>query len=850
MSALLRRAGWRYLLGHPWQFGLSIVGVALGVAVVISIDLANSSAEQAFTLSAEAVMGRATHHIVGGPSGVPEELYSKLRVELGIRLTAPVVEGYGATPDDDGQALRVLGIDPFAEQPFRPYLSSSAPERPVTVSALLTQPGAVLMSSHTAERLGLKAGDMLPLQIGATRHTAHLIGLLEPSDAISRRAMDNLLMTDIATAQEWLDMRGRLSRIDLRLSDDGVGEQQLRRIGAALPAGVEIVPAGAQSQALAQMTRAFRFNLTAMSLLALIVGMFLIYNTMTFSVVQRRALIGILRAIGVTRAQVFKLILSESLLIAGIGTIAGILFGIVLARGLIGLVTQTINDLYFVVSVSELSVAPLSLIKGIALGLGASVLAALVPAVEATTAPPRAVESRSHIEGRWRRAVPRAAYSGVASICLGAALLAWPSRNLLMSYGAFFVIILGCALLTPAATVGLMRALGSHMRRLFGILGAMAARDVVAALSRTAVAIAALMIALATTVGVGVMIHSFRGAVARWLDTSLHADIYVSSPSLVARRNQSTLPAQLIERLAAVPGVAVVNTYRGVTVNTARGLTELVALGLDPRSYAAFNFKEGDPQQIWPAFQHGGAVIVSEPYAYHHRLTVGSTIALPTDYGEQVFPIVGIFYDYGSDHGIVMMSRRTYDRWWHDRKVTSLGIYAEPGVEIEALMESLRRQLGGQDVSIRPNRAIREASLDVFDRTFAITRVLRVLAMGVAFIGVLSALMAMQLERAREMAVLRANGLTPRQVWRLITLKTGLMGLVAGVLAMPIGTLLAALLVFVINRRSFGWTMQLEATPELLLQAPALALVAAMLAGLYPALNMARTSPALALRAE
>lgn len=850
MSALLRRAGWRYLLGHPWQFGLSMVGVALGVAVVISIDLTNASAQQAFALSAETVMGRATHHIVGGPSGVPEELYTKLRVELGIRLTAPVVEGYGATPDDDGQALHLLGIDPFAEQPFRPYLSGPAQQQSSVVPPLLTQPGAVLMSTHTAQRLGLKPDETLFLQIGATRHTAHVIGLLEPTDALSRRALENLLVTDIATAQEWLEMGRRLSRIDVRLSDDDVGEQQLRRIGAALPAGVEIVPTGTQAQAVAQMTRAFRFNLTAMSLLALIVGMFLIYNTMTFSVVQRRALIGTLRAIGVTRSQVFKLILSESLFMAGIGTAVGILLGLALARGLVGLVTQTINDLYFVVSVTELAVAPLSLIKGVALGLGASLLAALVPAVEATDAPPRAVQSRSLIEERWRRAVPHAASGGVVSLCLGAALLAWPSRNLVVSYGAFFVIILGCALLTPAATVGLVRAFAPLMRRLFGILGAMAARDVIAALSRTAVAIAALMIALATTVGVGVMIHSFRGAVVRWLDMSLHADIYVSSPSLVARRNESTLPPPLIERLATVPGVAVVNTYRGVTVNTGRGLTQVVALGLDPRSYAAFDFKQGDPQRIWPAFQHGGAVIASEPYAYHHRLTVGSTIRLPTDHGEQLFPVVGIFYDYGSDHGIVMMSRRTYERWWHDRKVTSLGLYAEPGVEIEALMESLRREVGGYDVVIRPNRAIRAASLDVFDRTFAITHVLRVLAMGVAFIGVLSALMAMQLERAREMAVLRANGLTPRQVWGLITLKTALMGLVAGLLAMPVGTVLATLLVFVINRRSFGWTMQLDVTPALLLQAPALALVAAMLAGMYPALNMARTSPALALRAE
>jgi putative ABC transport system permease protein len=566
--------------------------------------------------------------------------------------------------------------------------------------------------------------------------------------------------------------------------------------------------------------------------------------------VQRRALIGTLRAIGVTRREVFQLILSESLLIGWVGTVTGILLGILLGRGLVGLVTRTINDLYFVVSVSELAVAPSSLMKGAALGIGATLLAALVPAIEATTAPPRAVQSRSMMEAQWRRFVPRAAWTGAGSLLLGAAVLLLPSRNLILSYGAFFVIIIGCALLTPATTVMLMQLVRPFMRRVFGVLGGMSARDVVAALSRTAVAIAALMIAIATTVGVGIMIQSFRQTVVRWLDTSLHADIYVSSPSLVARRNETTLDPNVIERLSSVPGVAVVNTYRGVTVETSAGLAQIVALKLDPRSYSAFQFKQGNSESIWPAFQDGGAVIVSEPYAYRHNLDVGSTVRVPTDQGEHEFRIVGIFYDYGSDQGVVMMSRRTYEQWWNDRRVTSLGIYAWPGTNVEALVESLRRQAGGQDVLIRPNRAIRAASLDVFDRTFAITAVLRILAMGVAFIGVLSALMAMQLERAREMAVLRANGLTPRQVWGLITLKTGLMGLVAGLLAMPVGMVLAVLLVFVINRRSFGWTMQLEFAPGLLLQALLLALVAAVLAGVYPALKMARTSPALALRGE
>ncbi len=276
-----------------------------------------------------------------------------------------------------------------------------------------------------------------------------------------------------------------------------------------------------------------------------------------------------------------------------------------------------------------------------------------------------------------------------------------------------------------------------------------------------------------------------------------------------------------------------------------------MALGIEPRTYQSFRFKEGDPATIWPAFQEGGAVIVSEPYAYHHDLGAGSTLRLRTDQGEREFPVAGVFYDYGSDQGVVMISRRTYDQYWQEGGITSLGLYATPGTDVDQLVASLRNLVGDQQqVVIRSNRALREASLEVFDRTFAITAVLRLLATVVAFVGVLSALMALQLERTREMGVLRATGLTPRQVWGLVTSQTGLMGLVAGLLAMPVGLVMAVVLIYVINRRSFGWTLQMAVDPFVLGQALLLALAAAILAGLYPALRMARTSPAEALREE
>jgi putative ABC transport system permease protein len=588
-----------------------------------------------------------------------------------------------------------------------------------------------------------------------------------------------------------------------------------------------------------------------LSLLVLVVGMFLIYNTRTFSVVQRRAHIGTLRALGVTRREVFTLVIAEALVIGVIGTALGTALGIVLADGLTALVTRTINDLYFVVAVRELTVAPASLAKGIALGLGATLGAALVPAWEATRAPASSVLRRSTLEAQHHRAAPRLALLGLGTWLLGALLLAWPTRSLPVSYAALFGVILGAALITPLATLALMRVLTPVMARAGGLLGRMATRNVTAMLSRTGVAVSALAVAVAATVGVATMITSFRDSFTQWLDHTFRADLYISAPAVNAGAGNLPLDATLVQRLVRTPGVAEVTTGRHFHLESAGGTTELFAVATTRERFRHFDFKAGAADAIWPMFERGEAVIVSEPYAYHHQLALGDAVRLRTGLGERAFTVAGIYADFGSDQGVVTMSRAAYERYWRDRTITSLAVYAQPETPVDVLQRALEARAGAQQaLVIRSNRGLREASLEIFDRTFAITEVLRVLATLVAFVGILSALMALQLERARPLAVLRANGLTPAQLWGLVTAETGLMGLAAGLLAMPLGLLLATLLILVINRRSFGWSMAVTIDPAILVQGLLLAVVAALVAGLYPAYRMARTSPALALREE
>ncbi|MEZ4836294.1 MAG: FtsX-like permease family protein [Caldilineaceae bacterium] len=513
------RLAWRHAWRRPLQSLFLVIGVAIGVAMIVAIDLANGSASRAFELGTETVTGKATHQIVGGPSGLDENLYTSLRRDLGYRLSAPVVEDYVSVPALDAQPMRLLGVDAFAEPPFRSYLGQD-PEinSNGNLSMLLVEPNTILLSAAVAARYSLNPGDTINIRAGTESVDLTIIGLLAPSDDLSRRALDGLLIADIATAQEVLGKVGRLDRIDLLIPEGDTAT--LDRIESILPPSARIVRPAARSGTVEEMTAAFRLNLTALSLLALVVGMFLIYNTVTFSVIQRRPVIGTLRALGMTRREIFSMILVESLLLGFLGTLAGLGLGIVLGRGAVQAVTQTVNDLFFVVAVRDVSIPVWTLVKGVVSGLAAALVAALVPAYEATSVPPAGALKRSDVEEKVRAALPWVSGAGVIVFAVGALLLI-PEWNLIITFAGLFGIVIGIALLTPGITFMLMDGMQRLIGRRLGILVRMAPRDIVRSLSRTSVAIAALMVSVSVIIGVGVMIGSFRLTVEQWLDDVL-----------------------------------------------------------------------------------------------------------------------------------------------------------------------------------------------------------------------------------------------------------------------------------------------------------------------------------------
>lgn len=840
MTRLLSLAGWRYHRRHPAQAWLMLVGVALGVAVVVAVDCANAAVERALRWSVDAVTGTATHEIAGGPAGLDEALYTRLRL-AGWREIAPRVDGRGKLPAQADTAVTVIGADLLnlaggeGEAKLAEGVSGEALRR------LLVEPDTVAVSARFAARWRLRSGERIALSAGGATREVEIVALFEPRGEAAAVGLEQVVLADIATVQEWLGMTGRLSRIDVSLSgNDMEAEARLR---AALPPDAALLAFDRRRDNLLRLSDAFRLNLEAFSLLALAVGMLLIYNAFTFAVVQRRAMIARLRALGVTRGELARAILFEAAALGLAGAAVGVLAGYGLGQGVLRQVAGTVNDLYFAAAVTEVPLPKTAWVQGALLGVLTSVLAAAVPVWEAVSAPVRVVLGRAGLETRVRRGLPWVALGG--GVLFGAGLVTlWLSpRSLAGAYAALFAMMLGVALLIPLATLALMTLLRPLAKRVVGLTGGMAARGVVVSLSRGGVAVAALAVAVSATVGVTIMIDSFRVSVTDWLAQTLRADIYISAGG-------APLAPDAVARWAALPGVTAVSSARRVVLDQADGPVELMALSPAAGSYAGFRFKEGDAGTVWPAFLSGGAVLVSESYAYRHGLRVGDGVRLRTLHGDHRFPVAGVYYDYGSDRGTVTMSRPTYEKEWGDTRLTSIALYLAPGVDAAAFAERLRTQMSGTPLLIRSNRDIRTGALQIFERTFAVTEVLRTLVLVVAVVAVLGALAALILERAREWAVLRALGMLPMELWALVSGETLLMGLAAGLFALPLGLGVAYMLTQVIQPRAFGWTMGYAVDPWLLAQALLLTLLAAAVAALYPAWRVARTPPADALRME
>lgn len=833
-SKLLALASLRFYRRHPWQLGLAILGIALGIAVFVGIQLANDNARRAFELSSSAAQGQLTHRLLPATDSLAEDVYFALKRDRRYLTAAPVIESAATIDLPDGRTLGVTlrGIDLIEE----PALRSPAQLSGLQANALqlMSEPGSVLLPQGVAALPGAAPEPTIELAVGERRTTLRVVGTYEGA-----QGTEPVVITDIATAQSVAGLDGRISRVDLAL--DAAAALAL---AAALPNNTVLVPA-TEDQALRELTRAFNTNLSVLGLLALVVGMFLIYSTISFTIVQRSRSIAVMRALGLDRRELLTLLLGEALVIGLIGTLLGLVLGRLLSSALLELVLRTIGDLYFRRSLAQAETSNLVYLMGGAVGIAATLLSSLVPAVAASR---REIASaaRSGIERSARRITRLFAWTSLPLFGLALLVLIVGPPHLWLGYLALGLVLAGGAMLVPLATRGLMRFAEAPLAASAGIAGRMAARGVTDSLSRTGVATTALAVAVATVMSIGLMIGSFRASLIDWIDTTAAADLYLD-PTGASGNDADDVLATLQTAMTSVPGVEALSAMRVTPVATRFGQLSLRAIAPGPAGYG-FDLAAPADAAVTELFTAPNALFIAEPLAYRLELGVGDRIDLPAANGMTSFRVSGVYRDYNTGGSEVAIPLSAYRRLFADQGVTTIGVHLEPQADENTVVAAIRELPGGRSARIRSTARIREISLLVFDQTFQITEVLRLLAAIVAFLGIMSGVSALQLEREREFAVLRSIGMSVRQLFGQNLAQTALLGMAAGVTAVPLGTALAWLLVQVINKRSFGWSMDFVLTPGTLLSGLGMAIAAAVLAGLYPGFVGARADTGLAWR--
>ncbi len=852
---LLLRFGLRHHRRHPLQTLLTLLGIAAGVALLVAMQSSQATAERAFDAALATVAGDATHTVTAGPAGVPVAHYAALARELGGRHAAPSVHAIArAMQRPERTVLRVLGIDPLADASLRPWAAAgSRGTVPFPLAALMAQPGTFVATPALRTRLGLADGDELPITVGGRPFRARCVGALAVDGALAA-GLDDVLLVDIATAQEWTGRQDRIDRIDLRL-DAANTQHALAAVRTCLGTAARIEAVGARQGGLAQLARGFRVNLTALSLLSLLVGAFLVHETMRLSVVARRPQFGVLRALGVASRSLGIAVAAEAAMLGLLGSGLGALLGLGAAQLLLAPLVRTLNDHYATFSLHGVVFEPGLLLLGTALGGGVAVLAGLGPAVAASRVTARSVL----VPARAAAASPASPWRALRWILppalVAVLLLTTCEDRLLQAYFGMLALVVAAVAAVPPALAACLAA-AARVARPAGPFVRYVVRSTLAARDHLALPMAAMVLAVGTTIGLATLVGSFRDSVAGWLGQVLPGDVFVSVPGGVDERTLAFAPA-VASALEATPGVVATTAYYRsvlpVRGGTRQGAADLDVVGVraSARFVRGFPLLAGDDERGRGALSRDDGAWVSEPLAFRFGLAVGDVLTVATARGDVPLPIAAIYRDYSNERGEVIVGAT-----WFAAHVgtgsTAFGFEVAADTTPEAVADAMRVRSAAaadQAISVQVQRALRESSLAIFDRTFAITGVMRLLCLAVAFFGIYAAFAAMQYERGAEIGLLRCLGASPSRIGLVVIGQTALLGLCAGVLAVPLGGLFGHVLADVVNRVSFGWTLVEVAMPwRAAGEAVLLAIAAAVLAGLQPAWRFSHMRPAAALR--
>ncbi|MGB8768724.1 MAG: FtsX-like permease family protein [Candidatus Korobacteraceae bacterium] len=825
----------RQFFREPLRAALIVLAVALGVAVVLAIELAGGAAAGSFRSSIETLTGNADLEVTA-IGGVPDEVVGRLATLPYAIQVRPRIEDYAVVPAT-GQTVPLIGLDLIADHP---HVLSSADRNLTSDDALLdiARDDSVWVSDH----LGVKGGDKLRLQINDRTREYTVRGVLKDSGDSG-----GLVIMDIATAQRALQRSGRVDRVLLKVPSTPSVEQWGQRIRSSLPAGVELRREGTQTDENRRMLSAFRWNLRILSYVALVVGAFLIFNTISVSVVRRRPEIGIVRALGASRTDVLTAFLGEAACFGIAGGLLGIILGRVMATGAVRLLGATVQNLYVSSRPGAIELTPGIVALGLLIGIGMSLASAASPAREASMVSPIEAMARGEREYAARVHKFRDLWIAMALAMLGAVASQVPAieGKPFFGYAAALLMIAASAFAIPALVSGLAALSSGLLRRMVGVEAMLASRSLASSLRRTSVLVGALSTAIAMTTAVGIMVGSFRQTVQVWMDDQLKADLFLRPAGDPASDRYPTLDPSLAGKIAELPGVAGVDRFRGYDISY-QGLPATLGSADTRGSHdlAKIQFLSGRPSSVVDAeLRSGNNAVISEPFANKHHLRAGDYLTLPLGEARASFRVVDVFYDYGSEKGFIVVDRSTLLRFLPDPAPSSIAVYVASGAKVDLVKAEVEKVVAGRSVLIFTNRNLRTEAIQIFDRTFAITYALELVAIFVAIIGIAGALLALVIDRRRELGLLRFLGAAVSQIRKLILVEAGLIGLLANVAGLSLGVVLSLLLIFVIDKQSFGWTIQFHWPVAMLVGSLTLVYIATVLVGFYPARVATRLNP-------
>ena len=846
----------RHLRHERLRTIVTVSGVAIGIAVVLAMRLSNASSVRGFKAALESISGQVSLEVISPGTGVPEDRLSDLQWLSDFGAVSPIVDAdvmvRAAEGDDSAELVRVLGVDILRDRPFRDYRLVDQDTSPVESGQrvttqvfleLLTYSNSIVVTRAFAERHGVDVGSNVEMLVGDRLVPLVVRGLLG-RDGPGQVSNGNFALMDIAAAQLALNRFGAVDRVDIQLGSEWAIDQAERAISARLPPGLSVQRPARRGAQVEKMLAAFHFNLSALSYIALLVGLFLVYNGVTVSVITRRAEIGMLRAVGTSRRRILSLFLGEALMMVLVGCTIGLPLGQVLARLAVRLTASTVNTFWVAAAATVPELSATDVGWSILIGVPLALTGALVPAYEAARLTPlAAVRGEPDLSDRHRVSRRYVIASVTLFVCAGVLSSQPPVSGLpIFGLAAALAVVFGAALLVPVV-LSQLQHWQRWPTRIQGVEFVMARANLGASIRRVSISVAALVVSLAMMVAIAIMIGSFRETVVYWVEQTLQADLFISGARQSPVGSRDELSRDVEQVVVNYPGVVAVDGFRAVDVSYGES-TIIVGSNrfrvLLEHGNLLFKSPRNGREAMAAAIGQQ-AVVVSESFSLRYGVQVGDQISLPTPNGTELFSVAAVYFDYSNDRGLVVMDEPLFDRHYDNRRPSGLTVYLKDGTDAESVRDGLLSSLAPDSpVFINTNASLRRGILEVFDSTFAITYALEVIAILVSMFGVATTLLTLTLERRRDIVMLRLAGAERRQLRWMIMAEAGLLGGVSLGLGLIVGMALSLILIFVINVQSFGWTIQFHFPVAFLVQSSLLILVATVVSGLYPARLAAR----------